>query len=292
MSQKSSGPLIQLTTDTTGDIPNTTDKKNTPNLSSQSLSKQLVQQSLPYDCVTCLNNNLKFCFNSVSTYCCDPLDEQSKGCTSQLDNTLICSGIYTQSKSQKYEICKTDFEKCGSTQIENEQPKYQRELITQVNIQAQDVVVSDDGFWKHLEISPENGIVCSYNFRSQNQTSNVFELKFQNIQNALIGIYYYSTFSNSIIDLGLVDPANCMQIKHCVQSENGYVMFVLDDTQYVSINLAPINTQNGTNLEIDYRLINKEEQKFMIQTLMLMGVGFLLILVLLIVLFKALNLAS
>lgn len=87
----------------------------------------------------------------------------------------------------------------------------------------------------------------------------MFELKFEHLDNAYIGLYYYSTFSQSIIDLGLINPENCMSIKHCVKSEKGYIMFVLEDTEYVSINLAPIDSKLSTTLDIEYRLINKEE---------------------------------
>lgn len=57
-------------------------------------------------------------------------------------------------------------------------------------------------------------------------------------------MFYYSTFLNSIVDLGVIDPKNCMSVKHCVKSESGYIMFVLDDTEYVSVNIVPMNSSN------------------------------------------------
>ncbi len=75
-------------------------------------------------------------------------------------------------------------------------------------------------------------------------------------------------------------------------SEQGYILFVLDDTEYIGITLIPKDSSKQFSLDIDYRLINMEEQQFMVQTLILMCLGFLLILLLLLVLFKALNLAA
>ncbi len=108
----------------------------------------------------------------------------------------------------------------------------------------------------------------------------------------LIGLYYYSTFVSGIVDLGLFEPEDCSSVKLCVKSENGFIMFVLDDSEYIGITLVPKDLSQSYASTIDYRLINMEEQQFMIQTLILMGLGFLLILLLLIVLFKALNLAA
>lgn len=99
--------------------------------------------------------------------------------------------------------------------------------------------VSDDGFWRKLSITPESGYVCSYNFKGENTTRNIYEIKFDNYDNVLVGVYYYSAFADKVIDLGLVDPANCMNVRHCIKSEKGYIMFVLDNAEYVSINLVP-----------------------------------------------------
>eukprot|EP00347_Sterkiella_histriomuscorum_P019139 403342799 len=263
------------------------------------LTKNLAQQQMPYDCITCLNNNLKFCYNALTTYCCDTHDDQSQGCNERLDNTLTCSNLFQTSKSQKYQMCATNDQQCGWDQIVEDNAKNSssnstemRNLSTQHSRQALDVVVSDDGVWRSVDINPDQGVVCSYTLRTDNASSNLFELKFNKLDNALAGLYYFSTFTNSIIDLGLVDPANCANIKHCVKSEQGYVLFVLDDTEYVSINLVPQESQKAVNFDMEYRLINQEEQKFMMETLALMGIGFLLILVLLIFLFKALNLSA
>jgi hypothetical protein len=68
-------------------------------------------------------------------------------------------------------------------------------------------------------------------------------------------------------------------------------MFVLDDTKYAAFNLIPLNSSSKMNLNLEYRLINKEERKYMNETLALMGIGFILILGFLIVLFRALNLS-
>ena len=67
----------------------------------------------------------------------------------------------------------------------------------------------------------------------------------------------------SIVDLGLFDPNNCVNIKHCIVSDSGYIMFVLDDTDYVGINLVPNDTTQPMQLLLGFRLINDEEKRFM-----------------------------
>ena len=68
-------------------------------------------------------------------------------------------------------------------------------------------------------------------------------------------------------------------------------MFVLDDTANVTINFVPNDDKSQMKANLEFRLINSQERQFMNQTLALMGIGFVLILGFLIILFKALNLS-
>lgn len=91
-----------------------------------------------------------------------------------------------------------------------------------------DIDVADDGFWRGISINSTNNTVCSYNFKNPNATSNVFEIKIQKAANTMIAVYYYSSLIDKIIDLGIFSPESCSSVKHCVKSDKGYIMFVLD----------------------------------------------------------------
>lgn len=53
---------------------------------------------------------------------------------------------------------------------------------------------------------------------------------------------------------------DCEKVKHCVKSENGYIMLILDDSLFVNINLIPTIASKDSSVRFDYRLINKEER--------------------------------
>ena len=64
---------------------------------------------------------------------------------------------------------------------------------------------------------------------------------------------------------------------------------MLSKAEFVSLNLMPIEETEPMSATVSYRLINEQEYKFIIQTLLFMGAGFLLIFVFIGLLFKALN---
>ena len=89
----------------------------------------------------------------------------------------------------------------------------------------------------------------------------------------------------------LFEPSDCRNLLHCTVSgeSNDYIQFMLSKAEFVSLNLMPKDETEPMSATVSYRLINEQEYKFIIQTLMFMGAGFLLIFVFIGLLFKALN---
>lgn len=94
-----------------------------------------------------------------------------------------------------------------------------------------------------------------------------------------------------MIDLGIFNSNDCGVVKHCVKSDRGFIMILLERTEYMVINVIPDDVSSPYLAYILFRLINKEEKTFVKETLTLMGIGFVLILAFLVILFKALNLS-
>ena len=63
----------------------------------------------------------------------------------------------------------------------------------------------------------------------------------------------------------------------------------LDNSRFTSLNLLPKNFDQEMSAVVEYRLVNKLEQQFVWETLMLMGVGIVLIVFFGTVLLKALS---
>ena len=57
----------------------------------------------------------------------------------------------------------------------------------------------------------------------------------------MMGLYYHSASTKSVVDRDIFDPINCGSIKHCVQSDNGYIVFALEDAENVALNIIPMN---------------------------------------------------
>ena len=64
---------------------------------------------------------------------------------------------------------------------------------------------------------------------------------------------------------------------------------MLSKAEFVNLNLLPIDDAKPMLARINYRLINQQEHTFIVQTLVFMGVGFILIFLFIGLLFRALN---
>ena len=98
-----------------------------------------------------------------------------------------------------------------------------------------------------------------------------------------------------LIDMKIFDPADCNDLLHCTVStidlkdEDRYIQLMLSKAEFVNLNLLPINEDEPMTAKVNYRLINQQEHSFIVQTLVFMGVGFLLIFLFIGLLFRALN---
>ena len=103
-----------------------------------------------------------------------------------------------------------------------------------------------------------------------------------------------STYTR-LIDMKIFDPADCNDLLHCTVStinladEDRYIQLMLSKAEFVNLNLLPINEDEPMTAKVNYRLINQQEHSFIVQTLVFMGVGFLLIFLFIGLLFGALN---
>ena len=75
-----------------------------------------------------------------------------------------------------------------------------------------------------------------------------------------VGIYYYSSQYSSTVDIGLINPKDCNTSRHCIVSEEGYIMFLFEYTEHVTLNLVPFDEDDMMTVDLEYRLINNEEE--------------------------------
>ena len=64
---------------------------------------------------------------------------------------------------------------------------------------------------------------------------------------------------------------------------------MLSKAEFVNLNMLPVDEDQPMSATLSYRLINKFEHNFIVQTLAFMGIGFALIFLFIGLLFRALN---
>ena len=156
------------------------------------------------------------------------------------------------------------------------------------------VNLTDNGEWEKIDINSVDGTVCSYKFHYQNSESNVYQIIIKDYSNIDIGLYFYSQYWNSIVDYKVFKPSDCNQMKYCEimtgDPVNGNsLVFSMEDSMYMTLNLIPKDTSDPMEAVVEYRLVNKLRQQFMNETLVLCMVGIFLIVLFGVFLFKALN---
>jgi len=97
-----------------------------------------------------------------------------------------------------------------------------------------------------------------------------------------------------LVDWKIFDPTDCKDLVHCTVSgtdgdADSYIQLMVSKSEFVNINLLPVNEDAPMYATMSYRLINTEEQHFILQTLVFMAIGFAMLLVFVGLLFRALN---
>ena len=67
------------------------------------------------------------------------------------------------------------------------------------------------------------------------------------------------------------------------------MLFSLTDSQYAMLNLIPLDDSKPMSLTLEYRLVNKLQERFVYETLILLAVGIILIVLFGMLLYKALS---
>ena len=84
----------------------------------------------------------------------------------------------------------------------------------------------------------------------------------------------------------------CEVIKHeqnNIDSDGVDLLFTLEDSTFAQLNLIPKDPSKPMSVSVDYRLVNKLQERFVYETLILLGVGMLLIVLFGLFLYKALS---
>ena len=154
--------------------------------------------------------------------------------------------------------------------------------------------LTDDAIWNSLDVESTGGTVCSYKFQYSGNNNNVYQIAIKDYANIRIGLYFYSQFWEQIIDYQLFTPEYCDEMKYCqfLDAKTGPdagLVLSLEDSEFATLNLVPKDPSQPMNAQVEYRLVNRLQNGFVQETLLLLGVGMLLILLFGLLLYKALS---
>lgn len=75
-----------------------------------------------------------------------------------------------------------------------------------------------------------------------------------------IGLYFYSEAWDGIVDYKIFDGGDCDKMKYCevIESKGSRaLLFSMDESSYMSLNLIPKMTSTEMKAALEYRLVNK-----------------------------------
>ena len=75
-----------------------------------------------------------------------------------------------------------------------------------------------------------------------------------------IGLYFYSESWDGIVDYKIFDGGDCDKMKYCevIESKGSRaLLFSMDESSYMSLNLIPKMTSTEMKAALEYRLVNK-----------------------------------
>ena len=107
--------------------------------------------------------------------------------------------------------------------------------------------------------------MCSYKFEnSERNNNNIYQIKVSNYENLLLGLYFYSTTWDQIIDYRKFLPVFCDHMRYCqflkkeAKSDgNDEMLFSLDESRFSTLNFLPENPSLPMQATVEYRIMNK-----------------------------------
>lgn len=155
----------------------------------------------------------------------------------------------------------------------------------------------DETQWQKVAIQSKGGTVCSYRFMNSNSDSNVYQVRITDYKNMKVGLYFFSQFWDQIVDYKVLEESDCLNMKYCSiyveyphnKAPVNSMIFSLDDSRFAMMNFIPIEPEEGMIAKVEYRLVNKLYQEYVLETLGLLFVGVSLIAIFSVILFKSIT---
>ena len=98
-----------------------------------------------------------------------------------------------------------------------------------------------------------------------------------------MGLYFYSSFWDQVIDYKRFLPDYCDKMRYCQEvvaaTGSKTLQISLDESKFSTLNFLPKDPSVAMAAKLEYRLLNKEEDQFVFETLAIIAVGIILILV-------------
>lgn len=91
-------------------------------------------------------------------------------------------------------------------------------------------------------------------------------------------MYFYSEFWDQIVDYELFDADKCHAIKYCELEVNDVMKISLYDARFTTFNVLPKDVTLPMTAHVEFRLINRLANEFIVETLVMMACGVLLVL--------------
>lgn len=132
---------------------------------------------------------------------------------------------------------------------------------------------------------------------NSNSDSNVYQVRITDYKNMKVGLYFFSQFWDQIVDYKVLEESDCLNMKYCSiyvdyphnKAPVNSMIFSLDDSRFAMMNFIPIEPEEGMIAKVEYRLVNKLYQEYVLETLGLLFVGVSLIAIFSVILFKSIT---
>lgn len=156
-----------------------------------------------------------------------------------------------------------------------------------------------NGEWNSIEMQSESGNLCSYKFKSLETYTDMYQIALSDYDNVKIGMYFFSNSWDQVLDYKVFRPRDCKKIKYCepvkvnenfaMSFQKDDIVFSLEDGLDASFTLLPVDASRPMRATMEYRLVNKLEQRYIYETFLLLTAGVVLVVVFAILSCKALS---